>query len=112
MGGGLAGTAVGAYMDKQRQELQKVLAPEVQAGNISVQAAANNAIKITMTSATAFDTNSSNVKPGFNATMDKIAKVVNVYGKTTIAIVGHTDSQGSDEYNQTLSQKRAEAVAE
>lgn len=112
VGGGLAGTAVGAYMDKQRQELQKVLAPEVQAGNISVQAAANNAIKITMTSATAFDTNSSNVKPGFNATMDKIAKVVNVYGKTTIAIVGHTDSQGSDEYNQTLSQKRADAVAE
>jgi outer membrane protein OmpA-like peptidoglycan-associated protein len=112
VGGGLVGTAVGAYMDKQLQELQKVLAPEVQAGNISVQTAANNTIKITMTSATAFDSNSSAVKPGFNATMDKIAKVVNVYGKTTIAIVGHTDSQGSFEHNQALSQKRAEAVAD
>ncbi|PHV13075.1 OmpA family protein [Chitinimonas sp. BJB300] len=112
VGGGLVGTGVGAYMDKQRQDLQKALAPEVQAGNINIAQAGNNVIKITMTAATAFDTNSASVKPGFNGTMDKIAKVVNVYGKTTISIIGHTDSQGSDKLNQDLSERRAAAVAD
>lgn len=111
VGGGLAGAGVGAYMDKQAQDLQKVLAPEVQAGNIDIAKLSDHTIKVTMTAATAFDTASSEIKPGFYGTMDKIAKVVNTYNKTALTIVGHTDAQGSDAYNQTLSEKRAESVA-
>jgi outer membrane protein OmpA-like peptidoglycan-associated protein len=65
-----------------------------------------------MTSATAFDTNSTAVKAGFHPTLNKIAEVVNKYGKTSITIEGHTDSVGSDQANQVLSEKRAQAVQE
>ncbi|QDQ26302.1 OmpA family protein [Chitinimonas arctica] len=111
VGGGLIGTGVGAYMDKQAQDLQKVLAPEVQAGNIRIAKLPDNSIKIIMTAATAFNSNASEIKPGFFGSMDKIAKVMNTYGKTSITILGHTDSQGSDDLNQALSEKRATAVA-
>jgi outer membrane protein OmpA-like peptidoglycan-associated protein len=65
-----------------------------------------------MTSQTAFETNSSDIKSGFNSTMDKLADVVVRYGKTTLTIVGHTDNVGSNEYNQKLSERRAHAVAQ
>ena len=44
--------------------------------------------------------------------MDKLANVVSQYGKTTVTVVGHTDSEGSTDYNQQLSQRRAQAVIE
>lgn len=112
IGGGLAGGAVGAYMDSQAKDLQKQLASEVSNGAISISKSGNNAIRVVMTSATAFDSNSATVKVGFHPTLNKIADMVNKYGKTTITIEGHTDSQGSDQTNLTLSEKRAEAVAE
>lgn len=112
VGGGLAGAGVGAYMDSQRKDLEKVLAPEVQAGNVSVTKQADNALLVTMTSGTAFDTNSTVLKPGFTPSLDKIAKVLNTYGKTTLTIVGHTDSVGSDAANQILSERRAQAVVD
>jgi outer membrane protein OmpA-like peptidoglycan-associated protein len=64
-----------------------------------------------MTNQTAFDTNSTAVKPGFYTTMDKVADVVIRYGKTTLTVVGHTDNKGAPEYNQKLSQERALSVA-
>lgn len=110
IGGGLAGGAVGAYMDSQAKDLQKQLAPEVARGAISIDKRADNSIKVVMTAATAFDSNSAVVKTGFHPTLDKISDVVNKYGKTTITIEGHTDSQGADQANQVLSEKRALAV--
>jgi outer membrane protein OmpA-like peptidoglycan-associated protein len=65
-----------------------------------------------MTNQTAFDTDSSDIKPGFHTTMDKLADVVVRYGKTTLTIVGHTDNVGSNEYNQKLSERRARSVAQ
>ena len=53
---------------------------------------------------------SDQIKPGFYSTMDKISGVVNKYGKTQLAIAGHTDSTGSAQYNQQLSERRADAV--
>src|SRR5262245_8459773 len=111
VGGGLAGGAVGAYMDSQKKDLEKNLAREIQAGQARVEKLANNVVRITMTSQTAFDTNSSDIKPGFHTTMDKLSDVVVRYGKTTLTIVGHTDSVGPDDYNQKLSERRAVSVA-
>jgi outer membrane protein OmpA-like peptidoglycan-associated protein len=71
----------------------------------------NDVVRITMTNQTAFDTDSSNIKPGFHTTMDKLADVVVRYGKTTLTVVGHTDNVGSNDYNQKLSERRAHSVA-
>jgi len=111
VGGGLAGAAVGTYMDSQRRDLEQNLAPEIRAGQARVQKLSDQVVLVTMTSQTAFDTDSSAVKPGFHSTLDKLADVVVRYGKTTLTVVGHTDSTGSSTYNQKLSQERALSVA-
>jgi outer membrane protein OmpA-like peptidoglycan-associated protein len=110
VGGGLAGAAVGSYMDSQKRDLEKVLAPEVQSGAVQVQQAGQNNLLVTMTSQTAFEFDSSRINPGFTSTLDKIANVLVRYGKTHLTIVGHTDNVGSNQYNQTLSERRAQAV--
>jgi outer membrane protein OmpA-like peptidoglycan-associated protein len=112
VGGGLAGAAVGAYMDSQRRDLEKNLAPEIQSGQARVQKLSDQVVLVTMTSQTAFDTDSAAIKPGFHSTLDKLADVVVRYGKTTLTIVGHTDNTGSNTYNQKLSERRALSVAQ
>ncbi|HEX6267966.1 MAG TPA: OmpA family protein [Burkholderiales bacterium] len=112
IGGGLAGGAVGKYMDNQKRDLEKNLAPEIQAGQARVDKLPNDIVRITMTSQTAFDTNSTAIKPGFRSTMDKLADVVVRYNKTTLTIVGHTDNVGTATYNQNLSERRALSVAQ
>lgn len=110
VGGGLAGYAVGSYMDSQKKDLNKVLAGEIQSGVIELKSLPDHHILVTMTSASAFDVDSSSIKPSFYSTMDKISNVVNRYGKTHLTIVGHTDSTGTNAYNQALSERRANAV--
>ena len=111
VGGGLAGTGVGYYMDKQAKDLALQLKPEMDRGDISIdKRASDNALIVNMTSSTGFDTNSAVIKPGFTPTLDKISRVLNQYGKTTVTVTGHTDSVGSDAANQTLSAKRAQSV--
>jgi outer membrane protein OmpA-like peptidoglycan-associated protein len=112
IGGGLAGAAVGHYMDTQRQDLEKALAPEIQAGQARVQKLSDQVVLVTMTNQTAFDTDSSSIQPGFHSTLNKVAKVVVRYGKTTLTVVGHTDSTGSTTHNQQLSERRALSVAQ
>ncbi|MBK1693988.1 flagellar motor protein MotB [Chromatium weissei] len=110
IGGALAGTAVGAYMEKQRQDFEKVLADEIASGMIRVQKLPNDELLVGMTGETTFEVDSDRIKPGFYSTMDKIAAIVNKYGKTALAIAGHTDSTGSASHNQTLSERRAGSV--
>jgi len=112
VGGGLAGAGVGAYMDAQKRDLEKNLAQEIQAGQARVEKLPGDVVRVTMTNQTAFETDSSTIKPGFNSTMDKLADVVVRYGKTTLTVVGHTDNVGSDAYNQRLSERRALSVAQ
>ena len=112
IGGGLAGGAVGAYMDKQKRDLEQNLAQEIQSGQAKVEKLPNDIVRVTMTSQTAFDTNSTAIKPAFYSTLDKLSDVVVRYNKTTLTVVGHTDNVGSDKYNQDLSQRRAYSVAQ
>jgi outer membrane protein OmpA-like peptidoglycan-associated protein len=111
VGGALAGGAVGRYMDDQRRDLEKNLSREIQSGQARVEKLSNDAVRITMTNQTAFETDSAEIKPGFHSTMDKLADVVVRYGKTTLTVVGHTDNVGSNSYNQKLSERRAHSVA-
>jgi len=112
VGGALAGGVVGRYMDDQKRDLEKSLAQEIQSGQARVEKLPNDVVRITMTNQTAFDTDSSNIKPGFYTTMDKLADVVVRYNKTSLTVVGHTDNVGSNEYNQKLSERRAHSVAQ
>jgi outer membrane protein OmpA-like peptidoglycan-associated protein len=111
VGGALAGGAIGRYMDDQKRDLENNLAKEIQAGQARVEKLPNDVVRVTMTNQTAFDTDSSNIKPGFHTTMDKLADVVVRYNKTTLTVVGHTDNVGQDDYNQKLSERRALSVA-
>ena len=110
VGGGLAGAGIGAYMDSQSKDLQKQLQAEIQRGEINIQPGPDHSLQVSMTSQTGFDTNSATLKSGYTPTLDKIARVLNQYGKTTVTIVGHTDHVGKDAANQKLSEARASSV--
>ena len=108
--GGIAGGSVGAYMDSQKKDFEKQLKAEIDRGEISLQKLPNNVLMVTMTAQTAFDVDATQIKPGFESTLMKIASIVNKYGKTHLSLVGHTDSTGTNAYNQALSERRAESV--
>ncbi len=110
IGGALIGGAVGSYMEEQRRDFEKVLSAEIAAGDIRVEKREDHTLIVGMTSATTFDVDSATIKSGFYSTMDKIAGVVNKYGKTRLVIAGYTDDTGAEEYNQALSERRADAV--
>jgi outer membrane protein OmpA-like peptidoglycan-associated protein len=112
IGGGIAGGAVGAYMDSQRKDLEKNLAQEIKLHEARIDELPNHVVRVTMTGDTGFNTNSTEIKPGFYSTLDKIADVVVRYGKTTLTVAGHTDDVGSAQYNQGLSERRARSVAQ
>jgi outer membrane protein OmpA-like peptidoglycan-associated protein len=111
VGGALAGGAIGRYMDDQKRDLEKNLAQEIKTGVAKVEKLPNDVVRVTMTNQTAFDTDSTQIKPGFHSTMDKLADVVVRYNKTALTVVGHTDNVGTDSYNEKLSEQRAISVA-
>lgn len=110
VGGAIAGGMVGAYMEEQRKDFEKALAQQIDSGAVRVEKLPDDRLLVAMTSETAFDTDSSDIKPAFYPTMDDISAIVNKYGKTQIVVAGHTDNTGSDEYNQALSERRAGSV--
>ncbi|MDR2725330.1 MAG: OmpA family protein, partial [Candidatus Adiutrix sp.] len=57
-----------------------------------------------------FDFDSATLKPGAYSELDRVADVLTDFPQTTILVEGHTDSSGSVEYNQTLSERRALTV--
>jgi outer membrane protein OmpA-like peptidoglycan-associated protein/outer membrane murein-binding lipoprotein Lpp len=59
-----------------------------------------------------FDTNKATLKPGADTEMERVANFMQKNPDTKVIIEGHTDSRGSDEYNQELSKRRAQAVQE
>ncbi|HDP89862.1 MAG TPA: glycine zipper 2TM domain-containing protein [Thioalkalivibrio sp.] len=104
--GALAGGAVGAYMDRQEHELLQ----QMEGTGVSVIRDGDNII-LNMPSNVTFDFDRSEVKPTFHETLRSVALVLKKYDKTLIEIAGHTDSVGSESYNQALSERRALSVA-
>ena len=104
--GGLAGGAIGRYMDNQEQAMRQQLAG-VEGASIQRNA---NLLAVNFKSDLLFDTNSSVLKTGGYNEINRVARVLNEYPQTTIRIAGHTDSTGSESYNQQLSERRAESV--
>ena len=104
--GGIAGNQIAAYMDRQEQDLRNAMA-ESDAVNIQ---RTHDVLSATFKGDIFFDVNSSTLKPGAYSEVDRISKVLNNYPQTTIRVEGHTDSTGPADYNQRLSEKRAETV--
>lgn len=105
--GAIAGGGVGAYMDKQESKLRQ----QLRGSGVSVTREGDNII-LNMPSNITFDFNSDQLKPQFDNTLDSVTLVLNEYRSTLITINGYTDSVGSEQYNQQLSQRRALAVAQ
>jgi outer membrane protein OmpA-like peptidoglycan-associated protein len=103
--GALAGGGVGYYMDVQEAKLRQRLAGT----GVSVTRNGDN-ITLNMPSSITFALNSSDLNSQFYSALDGVSLVLKEYDKTVIEVAGHTDSSGSDQYNQSLSERRAQAV--
>ncbi|MEN8720193.1 MAG: OmpA family protein [Oceanococcaceae bacterium] len=108
--GAIAGGAVGNYMDKQQAELERELAAEAARKELNITRLADDSLKIGIASDVSFDIDKADIKSNALATYTKIAEVLKDYDRTVIHVVGHTDSTGSDAYNQGLSERRAASV--
>ncbi|MFL9840765.1 OmpA family protein [Sphingomonas sp. ST-64] len=105
--GALAGAGIGAYMDRQEREIR-----ERTAGTDVEVIRRGDDLILSMPSGITFATDSSTVQPQFQPTLNKVADVLDRYNQTYVDVYGHTDSTGSDAYNQALSERRARAVAD
>jgi outer membrane protein OmpA-like peptidoglycan-associated protein len=109
--GAIGGAAVGNYMDKQHAEMQRQLAEEAARNELFITRMADGSLRVGLASDVSFDINKAEIKPEAFATYSKIANVLKDYDSTVVHVVGHTDSTGTAEYNQGLSERRAESVA-
>ncbi|MEE2690603.1 MAG: OmpA family protein [Pseudomonadota bacterium] len=104
--GAAAGVGIGVYQDRQQAKLRERLA----ASGVSVTRVGDNII-LNMPSDITFNTNQSDIQPGFYETLNSVALVLKEYDKTSVTVRGHADSTGSDAYNMQLSQRRALSVS-
>jgi outer membrane protein OmpA-like peptidoglycan-associated protein len=102
--GGAAGAYIGHYMDKQAEEIQR----DLEGATVE---RVGEGIKITFDSGILFDINKAALQPAAQANLDRLAVILQKYADTNILIEGHTDSQGTEEHNLTLSRARAQSVA-
>lgn len=104
--GGLAGAGVGAYQDRQEAALRR----DLQGSGVDVVRQGDN-ITLNMPGNVTFAFDSSNLQSQFYPVLDNVAGTLTQYDQTVIEVAGHTDSVGSDAYNQKLSEQRANSVA-
>jgi len=104
--GALAGAAVGNYMDRQEAALRE----QLRGTGVSVTRRGDDVI-LNMPGNVTFDTDSAGLKPQFFEVLDSVALAAQEFDQTVLIVDGHTDSTGSAEHNQQLSERRAETVA-
>lgn len=107
--GGVTGGGIGAYMDYQEKKLRDRLAGV----GVGIQKdPQTGALTLIMPGNITFPTAQSSVRADFYPVLDAVADVLKEYNKTSIAISGHTDNVGRDDYNMQLSQDRANSVGQ
>jgi outer membrane protein OmpA-like peptidoglycan-associated protein len=103
--GGTAGVLIGNHMDKQAEEIEN----EVE--GVTVERVGEG-IALKFDSGLLFEFDSSTLQPNAKTNIYKLADILKKYPDSNILIAGHTDSDGTDEYNQSLSERRAQAVSD
>ena len=104
--GGAAGGGYGYYVDTQEAKLRQTL----QGTGVQVQRNGDD-LKLIMPGNITFASNSADISSSFYPTLNSLVLVFKEFNKNGVNIVGHTDSTGSQELNQSLSQRRAQSVA-
>ena len=102
--GGTAGAIIGHQMDKQAEELQR----DLEGAKVE---RVGEGIKITFDSGLLFGFDQASLTPTSKANLQDLATTLKKYEDTNILIEGHTDSRGEEEYNQELSEERANSVS-
>jgi len=102
--GGGAGAIIGHQMDKQAEEIKKTV-PDAKVERVG------EGIVVEFSSNVLFAFDKSVLTDDSKTSLDKLVKVLNAYPDTNIEVQGHTDSKGSEAYNQTLSENRANVVS-
>jgi len=103
--GALAGGSIGYYMDKQEAELRA----QLEGTGVSVTRIGDN-ITLNMPGNVTFATDSSDLSPAFFDVLNSVGLVLKEYDQTVVEVAGHTDSTGTESYNQSLSERRASSV--
>jgi len=103
--GGATGAIIGREMDKQAAEIEQTV-PDAKVERVG------EGIVVEFSSAVLFGFDQSDLSAEAKANLDKLVKVLNTYPDTNIEVQGHTDSKGSETYNQNLSVKRATSVSD
>jgi len=102
--GGAAGAYIGNYMDKQAAEMEQ----DLEGAKIE---RIGEGIKVTFDSGILFAVDKSDLSADAQTNLTKLSAILKKYEDTNILIEGHTDSDGTEEYNQALSERRARSVA-
>ena len=103
--GGLAGTIIGNQMDQQAKGIQQTV------DGATVQRVGEG-IEVTFASGLLYAFDASQVLPTAATNLRSLAASLNQYPNTNVLIVGHTDATGAADYNQALSERRAQAAAD
>ncbi|MDR1402477.1 MAG: OmpA family protein [Tannerellaceae bacterium] len=103
--GGTAGALIGKKMDKQKKELEAAV-PDATVESVND----GEALKITFDSGILFATNSSDVSEASKSALRNFSASLKQHADTYVKVIGHTDNTGRVDYNQTLSEKRAQSV--
>jgi outer membrane protein OmpA-like peptidoglycan-associated protein len=101
--GGVAGGIIGKKMDKQAEEIAKIPGAEVKR--------VGEGINVTFEEGVLFGYDKSDVTPTAEQKLVQLAEILNKYPDTYVLIEGHTDATGTDDYNLSLSKRRAESVS-
>jgi outer membrane protein OmpA-like peptidoglycan-associated protein len=102
--GGATGAVIGHQMDKQAKEIENTV-PDARVERVG------EGIVVEFSSNVLFAFDKSNLSKDAKTNLDKLVIVLDNYPDTDIELQGHTDSKGSEAYNQTLSEQRASAVS-
>lgn len=103
---GAAGAGYGYYVDKQEAQLRQ----QMQGTGVEIQRQGDD-LQLIMPGNITFATNSADIASNFYGPLNNLANSFKQFDQNSIEIVGHTDSTGGYQYNVSLSQRRAQSVA-
>jgi outer membrane protein OmpA-like peptidoglycan-associated protein len=108
--GGALGTAGGYVWSQRMEEQKKDMEQATQGTGVAVTQTPDNQLKLEVPSDVSFAVGRADIQPNFRPVLDRFAQTLNQNPATTVRVIGHTDSTGTDAINEPLSVNRAASV--